>query len=202
VNDPETPSLSKAFAYRLYYDSAPGGGVNNFTGRYDGTISAMSWRSYTQSGKETYNYLYDGLSRLKSAEYYTGSDNTASGAFKESGITYDLNGNIKTLSRTSVNGTVVDNLTYTYSASKGNQLDRVDDAGTARFGQYDFYDGAKQAGEYVYDANGNLTADRNKRITIVNNYLNLPDSVSFGSGKAVRWRYDCSGSKLSKVYYR
>ncbi|WP_176554876.1 hypothetical protein [Butyricimonas sp. Marseille-P3923] len=39
-------------------------------------------------------------------------------SYLEKGITYDRNGNIKTLQRTA-NGTVVDNLVYAYT---GNQL--------------------------------------------------------------------------------
>ena len=41
---------------------------------------------------------------------------------------------------------------------------------------------AHQGQEYLYDANGNLTQDRNKGITgIVYNHLNLPRQICFSS---------------------
>lgn len=43
----------------------------------------------------------------------------------ENGITYDRNGNIKSLQRTA-EGVIVDNLTYTYN---GNQLSRLTENG-------------------------------------------------------------------------
>ena len=43
---------------------------------------------------------------------------------------------------------------------------------------FEFKDGVKQANEYVYDANGNLTKDLNKGISnITYNVLNLPTGV-------------------------
>jgi len=48
----------------------------------------------------------------------------------------------------------------------------------------DFQEGGTRLGlEYLYDANGNLTQDRNKGITgIVYNHLNLPRLIHFGIG--------------------
>ena len=46
-----------------------------------------------------------------------------------------------------------------------------------------FKDGVKQANEYAYDANGNLTKDLNKGITNISyNCLNLPSVVTFSDG--------------------
>ena len=58
----------------------------------------------------------------------------------------------------------MDNLIYTLS---GNQLNRVDDASTisAYNTGFEFKDGARQADEYAYNANGNLVKDLNKVIT-------------------------------------
>ena len=53
---------------------------------------------------------------------------------------------------------LIDNLTFTLD---GNQLSRVDDAVTvsAYNDGFEFKDAVKQADEYAYDANGNLTKD-------------------------------------------
>ena len=57
-----------------------------------------------------------------------------------------------------------DALTYTLN---GNQMIRVDDLVSIGAGndETDFKDAVKQANEYTYDANGNLTKDLNKGIT-------------------------------------
>ena len=73
---------------------------------------------------------------------------------------------------------MIDNLTMTLN---GNQLTSVNDAATAPpFNNgFEFKDNSKQATEYIYDDNGNLTTDLNKRITNIQyNYLNLPDRMS------------------------
>ncbi|MEJ7659564.1 MAG: hypothetical protein WKG07_08030 [Hymenobacter sp.] len=53
--------------------------------------------------------------------------------------------------------------------------------------------------EYLYDANGNLTADKNKGLTgIVYNHLNLPRQLHFGpAGDSVVFRYAASGQKVA-----
>ncbi len=80
---------------------------------------------------------------------------------------YDKNGNILALQRygqTSAGSYgLIDNLTFT---PEGNRLNRVDDAvtGSAYNNGFEFKDAVKQADEYAYDANGNLTKDLNKGI--------------------------------------
>jgi len=59
---------------------------------YTGNITSITWASEKFVSAKTYNYTYDNLSRLKTATY---SDENKYGV----NITYDLNGNIKTLSR-------------------------------------------------------------------------------------------------------
>ena len=49
---------------------------------------------------------------------------------------------------------------------------------------FEFKDGVKQANEYTYDNNGNLTKDLNKGIIEIQyNCLNLPSKVVFSDGK-------------------
>ena len=54
---------------------------------------------------------------------------------------------------------------------------------------------------YWYDANGNLTRDRNKGIhAIVYNVLDLPSRVEFNDGHIIRYRYAADGRKLHTEY--
>ena len=81
----------------------------------------------------------------------------------------------------------------------GNQLNRVDDAvtGSAYNGSFEFKDAVKQANEYAYDANGNLTKDLNKGISNIQyNSLNLPSKVTFADGSTIEYTYAADGTKL------
>ena len=114
------------------------------------------------------------------------------------------NGNITSLQRyeqTSSSGYgLIDNLTYTLT---GNQLNRVDDAVTvsAYNNGFEFKNGASAANEYTYDANGNLTKDSNKGITLIQyNVLNLPGSITFSDGSVITYTYGADGTKLRTVH--
>ncbi|HTN38893.1 MAG TPA: hypothetical protein VL053_17565, partial [Arachidicoccus sp.] len=67
----------------------------------------------------------------------------------------------------------------------------------------DFQDGNTSGADYSYDANGNMTIDKNKKITqIVYNILNLPREIRVDgtAGKGtIRYYYDATGNKLRKV---
>ncbi|TDE18537.1 hypothetical protein [Dyadobacter psychrotolerans] len=100
----------------------------------------------------------------------------------QSGITYDKNGNIKTLTRA---GAAVDNLSYSYT---GNRLTSVNDGSGNNTG-------VKSGGSgYGYDANGNMTSDGNRGATLSYNYLNLPKTIAVG-GKNFQYDYDSGGNK-------
>ncbi|WP_232282137.1 RHS repeat domain-containing protein, partial [Bacteroides sp. 4_1_36] len=95
---------------------------------------------------------------------------------------------------------LIDNLTFTLA---GNLLNRVDDAAAASAygGGFEFKDGVKQANEYTYDSNGNLTKDLNKGIsTITYNVLNLPNMVTFSDGSTIAYTYGADGTKLKTVH--
>lgn len=77
--------------------------------------------------------------------------------------------------------------------------DRADDL--TYTGAMDFKDGADKAVEYAYDANGNMTRDRNKKIQSISyNILNLPSEVKFDDGHVTRYTYDTAGTKLKAEY--
>ena len=151
------------FTQNLYYNTGVG------TTKCNGSISSMTWKSGNESTVRGYKFTYDGLDRVLNATYgETASISTNANRFSENVTGYDKNGNIKGLQRygqlSSTSYGLIDNLTLTLN---GNQLSCVEDAvSTAAYGRNTaFVNGASVAGEYAYDANGNLTKDLNKGIT-------------------------------------
>ena len=165
----------------------------------------MTWKAGNESTVRGYKFTYDGLDRLLNATYgETAGINANTDRFSENVTAYDKNGNIKTLQRYGQTGAstygLIDNLTFTLG---GNQLTRVDDAvATSAYNNgFEFKDGVKQANEYNYDSNGNLTKDLNKGITNISyNCLNLPSVVTFSDGSTVTYTYAADGTKLKTVH--
>jgi RHS repeat-associated protein len=204
VNEPKD-----YFGMNLHYND-----VNSSLGNqpaFNGNISAMKWSTnlglgitvttpgleMSEAKERAYTFDYDTLNRLKSASHRTFTTGwNASTAFHEKNLTYDLNGNIKSLDRTEATGTSMDQLAYAYS---GNQLLKVTDAGDKAKG---FVDGLGTENDYTYDANGNMNLDRNKSITAITyNHLNLPDKVTKSTGDYIKYVYDASGRKVSQGVY-
>ena len=187
------------FTQNVYYNTGVG------TAKYNGNISSMTWKSGNESTVRGYKFTYDGLDRMLNATYgETASISTNANRFSENVTGYDKNGNIKSLQRYGQTGAsaygLIDNLTFTLN---GNQLSRVDDAvSTVAYGTNTaFVNGASAAGEYAYDANGNLTKDLNKGITDIQyNVLNLPSTVSFSDGSTITYTYGADGTKLRTVH--
>ena len=187
------------FTQTLYYNTGTG------AAKYNGSISSMTWKAGDESTVRGYKFTYDGLDRILNATYgETASINTNVNRFSENVTGYDKNGNIKSLQRYSQTAAsaygLIDNLTFTLN---GNRLSRVDDAVTASAynGGFEFKDGVKQANEYAYDANGNLTKDLNKGITNISyNCLNLPSVVTFSDGSTITYTYAADGTKLKTVH--
>lgn len=91
-------------------------------------------------------------------------------------LSYDRMGNILSLARDGYG-------TNQYTAYEGNRLISIQ--------------GVLNGG-YGYDANGNMTADGPRGISIRYNRLNLPEQVSKGS-QGIDYTYDATGRKLRKV---
>lgn len=168
---------------------------NNGTSGFNGNITAMDWTANGSSHR--YTFAYDGLNRLTTATH-------GAGRYTEKVTGYDKNGNILSLQRygqTSASAYgLIDNLTFTLT---GNRPTRVDDAvaASAYNNGFEFKDGVKQANEYVYDANGNLTKDLNKGISSIQyNVLNLPVNITFASGGFVQYGYTADGIKRRMMY--
>ena len=190
------------FSETLAYNTAVGG-ISPQVASYSGNISAMQWKAGMEKVIRGYQFRYDHVNRLTHALYGEGNNITINDKYNEI-LTYDLMGNILTLRRHGKHDSgfgLIDKLAYKYN---GNQLIKVTDAATTSvtsYGAFQFVDGADVENEYVYDANGNMTEDFNKKISKIEyNLLNLPSKLQFSFGHMAEYSYDGAGRKLSVTY--
>lgn len=155
-------------------------------------------------GKDEVLYDYNAQNMLTDSGYNEGDrQNDGQGNYDES-LSYDKMGNVQSLLRSGLldDGSygLIDNLSYSYH---GNQLLKVDDAANGPYyqGAFHFVDGADEAVEYEYDANGNMVRDLNKGIISISYDLNnQPRKIEYNDGRNVSYLYDAEGSKLSVSY--
>jgi len=166
INDPTIASTTtQLFAEQINYNQTQYGTPAQFNGNiaenvYNGKIGGLQHNTYA----------YDAVNRLLSGNNSVG--------FSETGITYDLMGNLLTLTRAGTG-----NGTLNYTTYNGNQLTAISGLKT---------------GAYVYDGNGNMTADGPRGASIAYNMLNLPRTVT-ASGVNLAYLYDAAGDKLRKI---
>ncbi|WP_263602881.1 RHS repeat-associated core domain-containing protein [Chryseobacterium sp. PET-29] len=202
----------KLFSYRIKYNQKDGianpdpaqFAGKNVVPRYNGNIAEVDWRAVESVGvnpsltPKRYGYAYDSLNRI-TAGYYQNPNNPYSKENTES-VSYDQNGNITSLYRTSVTeygtntATVIDNLSYAYA---GNQATSIHDSSQNFAG----YEGGGNT--IVYDQNGNMTNMPDKGISSIKyNYLNLPDYLNlnrFGNEQVtINTKYRADGTRLRK----
>ena len=185
INDPDVLGYD-LFGMDLQYNS----GANP---QYNGNISGTSWKDREFGTLKQYNFTYDALNRLTGAAW----NGNAAGGFSMTVNGYDLNGNIKGLSRYS-NGYLIDNLVYNYYSTYSNRLSSVVDNANSSIG----FNDANYSGSYgyTYDSNGNMHIDLYKQVNIDYNRLNLPEQVSSRvNGTTIQYTYDASGVKLKKA---
>lgn len=188
----------KYFGMDLAYNAETFDG--NTQVRYDGLLAGVRWNPDFTSKSPYYNFQYDNRGQLTTATFAKIGDPTVTGLYNENNITYDLNGNIKTLSRNGGNvvAQAIDQLTYDYG-SGGNQLMKVTDAQANPLG---FNDQNITSNDYEYDANGNLIKDGNKNITsITYNLQNRVNRVTFSNFSYIQYTYDAAGVKLNQTYF-
>ncbi|MBO9675762.1 MAG: RHS repeat-associated core domain-containing protein [Sphingobacteriaceae bacterium] len=148
-------STSDQFSMELKYND---GTLAQFNGNISG-------QSYTNGTANTFSYTYDRLNRLT---------NAAAGNNLGEAISYDVMGNITSLTR--------DNFgTNNYTGYNGNRLTAISGFTNSSYG---------------YDANGNLTGDSQKDITLGYNFLNLPQTVT--GSQNLTYTYNAAGEKLQK----
>ncbi|MHB2149987.1 RHS repeat domain-containing protein [Calditrichota bacterium LG25] len=163
------------FAMKLFYNS------NDFEQKYyNGLISGIELHYPAISGvnenRYRYGFEYDPLNRLKNAQHYwpeyEGPENPGvisawigDEKYKVNNLLYDANGNIKSLRRNNDNGTILNDLQYSY-ATNTNKLTSVTDGSlTKTFG---------------YDASGNVikyNAGNDHLYEIEYNFRNLPIQI-------------------------
>jgi RHS repeat-associated protein len=203
INNPDELG-NDYFAMKLYYNTVIGSPLTS-SAQYNGNISGMKWISGMQSASPSvkgYGFTYDALNRLTSSDYGEGSGYTVNPDYYNEEVSlYDLNGNIKSLSRAgvenSINYPTMDVLTYTYS---GNKLIGVEDGGNKTYGFADGHTYSPSSYDYDFDSDGNLIKDLNKSITSISyNYLNLPSKVTKDVSNNVSYVYDAMGTKLKKI---
>ena len=155
-------------------------------------------------GKDEVLYDYNAQNMLTDSGYNEGDRlNDWQGNYDES-LSYDKMGNVQSLLRSGLldDGSygLIDNLSYNYH---GNQLLKVDDAAVGPYyqGAFHFVDGADEAVEYEYDANGNMVRDLNKGISFISYDLNnQPRKIEYNDGRNASYVYDAEGNKLSVSY--
>lgn len=176
-----TRSSSPHFSMNLRYYN-PQKAASSFVGN----IAEWDWTNGAENTPLMYAFTYDPLSRLRETNQYEKTNDlwgdTPANTFAEKGMTYDFNGNIKSLQRYSC-GTLTDDFTYAYS---GNQLTGIQN-------------GTNEIASQVYDPNGNLRESELDSVEFRYNYLNLTSIVSNMHDKMNRsyYTYSTDGAKLS-----
>ncbi|WP_343644153.1 DUF6443 domain-containing protein [Chryseobacterium sp.] len=202
INDPSNLN-GKLFGYEMKYTNPVNSNVAS--GKFSGMITEVDWKNASEDVLKRYNYAYEGLGRLKDAVYSEPAATTPSNNYYNEYLTYDLNGNIKTLKRNAfpVNGTTatqVDDLVYNYT---GNRLTKVTENALNDTG----YEGGNNI--ISYDLNGNMKDMLDKGIQSVQyNYLNLSNQYTvqqsdrFGltMNSTMNYLYRADGTKLRKTY--
>ncbi|MCY1660969.1 DUF6443 domain-containing protein [Chryseobacterium sp. SL1] len=194
INDPLNLN-GKLFGYNIRYqnptDEEPS------PKRYNGNISEVNWKIASNQILKRYAYQYDGLNRLTKGTFLNPDVVVPQNNWNNEQVSYDLNGNIKTLKRNarslySNTAELIDDLDYKYS---GNRLTKIDDYSNNPTG----YEGGGSAIDY--DSNGNMKTMPDKQIDQIGyNYLNLPNAFKIeGTKKKMIHLYRADGAKLRKT---
>jgi RHS repeat-associated protein len=216
-------------AAQSLYNDAPNAtsGVNDL---YNGNIKGMAVALQKPNGAALpqnlglqYNqYKYDQLNRITLHQAYTGTSTTGYASLTNTNeyrnvFSYDANGNIITQLRngTAASGLSMDNLQYNYYTSTGstynpatatptnatNKLAYVDDSGTPANYADDLED--QSAGNYTYDATGQLTGDVAEQIaniewTVYGKIANITRTAG-STKKELTFKYDALGQRVMKL---
>ncbi len=205
---------------------------------YDNTIKSVRWKTNNTvlpndiadlpfgADQLMYKYKYDKIGQLTTATFGTittdGTQNTNGNAdrfkspewnrlpdYKVENLTYDLNGNIETLTRLGIESQSLemDVLSYTYKdddyGDKSNQLDYVSDGESDTNAYLDDFS-TQSSGNYIYDKAGKLTHDKIKDIYFKYNGNDLVSAIYRDialTSKVIEFTYDENGLKVNKFSY-
>ena len=200
---------------------------NKFTAaRYDGNLTGTIWKTQGDNMPRRYDYQYDNAGRFTQALFLQKEKPTDAAwnnlkmDFSVTGIQYDENNNLLQMNQKGVlpgNNTpvLIDKLLYEYKqvggASWSNQLRRVYDqttdmsaANNGALGDFKDENYGINTDDYLYDGNGNLVRDNNKKIRagagngVVYNFMDKPQKITIEGKSIIDFTYDAGGAKLAK----
>ncbi len=179
---------------------------------YNGNIKAARWANKSTSmdfnagaiAQKGYLYNYNRNNWLTGATYgttdaATATINTSANNYTEAGLTYDPNGNIKSLIRTNNAGAMVDDLTYNYTNVGKNQLNSVTDVVGTTVATTDI--DSQPAVNYQYNAIGQMTRNNLENLDYFYNTQGLVALVSRGLNYVVKFYYNERGQRIRKENY-
>lgn len=179
------------FSYKLDFETA---------GFYDGNIGKQYWQSANDQnqaiGLRSYTLSYDALKRLTGANFA----GIGSETYSLSELTYDKNGNIKTMQRngkTSSGFGLIDNLNYVYD---GNKLNQVTDGVSATDNEVDLV--PRGSGNYTYYTDGSVKSDENEGVLLIiyDTFLRQPKEIQLTESRKINYYYNGAGALLKTVY--
>ena len=188
---------TNGFREELFYADGPG------TPCWNSDISAMRWQQSKRGQKRGYKFLYDEAGRLTQATYGEQDALTSNADRFSEAMQYDAHGNITRIQRhgkISANSYgLMDDLTLSYD---GNQLTGVSEAAADYNATGTFEYKSANGSEYLYDANGNLIADRSRRIAYITyDSNNNPSCIYFTNGYMTKYTYSATGQKLAVEHF-
>lgn len=206
INDPANLG-GDLFGYKIKYNQVEGLSTPDTSDtslqvlpKYNGNIAEVDWRVGNENDPlKRYGYVYDGLNRL-SAGFYQNSTNPSIREYYEK-VSYDLNGNIKTMKRTAqrlgTTALLIDNLSYQYENNNtSNRLQKIAETVTTAYG----YPYKVVPTDIGYDVNGNMTSFSDKGISSIQyNFLNLPKQITQNS-EITNYSYRADGVKVKKLF--
>jgi RHS repeat-associated protein len=195
INDPSNLN-GKLFGYDILYQNPTDAGLS--PNKYNGNISEVNWKIASNQILKRYAYQYDGLNRLTKGTFLNPDVVVPQNNWNNEQVSYDLNGNIKTLKRNARNlysntAELIDDLDYKYL---GNRVTQIKDYSNNPTG----YEGG--GGDIGYDENGNMKFMPDKQIEQIGyNYLNLPNAMKIDdTKKKMLYLYRADGTKLRKTF--
>jgi len=181
---------------------------------YNGNISSMAVNIGELNSPRLYNYEYDQLNRLAGMDVFNirlpraGRAPVAGGGINlwDNGLTpteeykeriaYDPNGNIQRYFRNGYGSTLgMDSLVYAYTPGT-NKLDHIQDSVPA--GNYTVDINNQSAGNYGYDAIGNLTRDQQAGIANISWTVYGKINTIQKSNGTISYQYDAGGNRIGK----